>query len=270
MTPRASAPRSSFRPHLPLRASFPAHTVSPFDGTTHSELSAACVNLVEAYFRKVGLPSKPSIPKRGALPGFGVIRGLGRAPKMARGEARVALLGVAPGDRLFFEFAYFAANRKVATEATLQQYTIGGAKNENAPPPTAWIPAAAAKAMESWRHSARVMRILVGTLLVAALEGCEPCVPLPDPPHTTVTLVPDAGLSECTNNSCPEGTLCAVYRLSEGERRLCVAPERICEVFDCASDAGCVIFTSSPPIVTCAWVDASPRGASKVPWCPPP
>ena len=86
-----------------------------------------------------------------------------------------------------------------------------------------------------------------------------------------MSLVADAGLSECLNNNvCPEGTSCAVYRLSEGDRRLCVAPERICEVLDCPADAGCILFASLPPIVVCAWVYAPPEGTSKVPWCPPP
>lgn len=94
--------------------------------------------------------------------------------------------------------------------------------------------------------------------LCAAFTACG------EPPQKNGPLISarlqegDAGLRPCVDGGCPEGELCARYGLSPAEALLCVQSARICTVLDCVAPAECFIFTSSPPIVTCGTVSASP------------
>jgi hypothetical protein len=153
---------------LPLSHQFPRHTTAKFNGSSNFELMELSHSLVKKYFDKVGLPGKPIVPKGGAL-SFDLASTLDK-PK---GEMRLRLLGIAPGDKLYFEVALFRPDRQVAWGSTQTVWTqaIPGA-DEADPPPSKWIPGSALAAMEK-------------------LEGGPASIKKPPPkprPHVAVVL----------------------------------------------------------------------------------
>ena len=75
---------------------------------------------------------------------------------------------------------------------------------------------------------------------------------------SSARLLETAALGECVDDQCPQGETCVRYSLRTGEAKRCVRSEQICTVLECDEGEQCFVFTSWPPIATCARVISKP------------